>query len=199
LLARRIRFTPEGESPPAGAWGGFDLTFSSSATTIDGCTIDHAGAGTSPYAWTPPISGVPAPVVRTPRSGRVVFEDTTFRDDAAPAFSGVNDCGGYEATKLHNASIGQLLCAKSPAAVLAFEMENTLQMLSFGGPSESILGGGASLDSVADLGALDAGPKGPKGPGEGVGAGAGGLTALGGGGVASAGPSTAVKDAGASD
>jgi hypothetical protein len=156
LLARKVTFTPEGESPKPGAWGGFDLTFSSTATKIESCSVDHAGAGPSPYAWMPPISGVPAPVVRLPRAGKVTIHDTVFRDDDAPAFSGPRDCDGYEATALHNASIGRPLCASPPPAVIAFDTspDDKLEMLMFE-PSASVMSGGMGV--VA--GESDAGPQ----------------------------------------
>jgi hypothetical protein len=159
LLARKVTFTPEGESPKPGAWGGFDLTFSSVATKIESCIVDHAGAGPSPYAWMPPISGVSAPVVRLPRAGKVTIRDTTFHDDDAPAFSGPRDCDGYDATALHNASIGQPLCASPPPAVIAFDTseEQKLEMLMFGGESESVLSGGMGV--VGGVVPLDAGPQ----------------------------------------
>jgi hypothetical protein len=140
-------------------------------------------------------------VVRTPIGRKVHIARTTFKSCDAPAFSGELDCDGYESSKLHNASLGQPLCATSPLAGLGAFGETGLGDAGVGGLFGSDIG---DSFGVGGLGMSGTGAGGG-GTGEGIGLGTvGGFGKGGGSGTGSGygpggGASKEAKDAGKAD
>jgi len=182
IVARKVRFTAEDAKAKPGAWNGIDLSDSTASTILDGCTIELSSAAMAgPSAVLGALA--PPPVVRVPFATKVTIVGTTFRSNDAPAFSGDSGCHGYDATKLHNVSIGQPLCA----------VDETLKALDALGldSSENVFIGGTS-GAIGDYG-LGTGGTGTGGSGPGEGIGYGGATGKGGGGVAGPGAGTIAK------